>query len=531
MKKRTGPKRKRVSHIRLYIFGILFLLQLLVVIGFVYLIIIYEWFRAYSYIPIIVLYVLDLCVSLFLINSRTQNDFKNTWLFVIISLPFVGVLLYIMFANKMTSKRMRVKRNDKINNRLSITRVNSTKELKKLALIDRDSAPLANYLDKNCIASLYENTETTYYPYGQDGYPHILEELQKAKRFIFIESFIIEDGYMFDNIYLILREKVKEGVDVRIIYDDFGSVKKMSYRFVKDAAKDGIKCFAFNVIRPFVDIRQNSRDHRKIIVIDGVTGFAGGCNLADEYINRVKRFGDWKDNFIMLKGDGVNGLTSLFLSTWDAQFRNKKHINKENVMNYSFIKNKDLLDPNIKPDGFVQPFGEIPFDGEDGAKNVYLSMISKAKKYIYLSTPYLMPDSELLEALNTASKSGIDVRIVTPGIPDKKFVYSVTRAYYSRLLISGVKIYEYTPGFNHSKMMVVDDMVATVGTVNFDFRSMYLHFEDAVVLYQTHTVLDVKKDMDFIIKKSTMVLPEKYLNKPVIVRIYWSVIRLFAPLL
>ncbi|MCB9499047.1 MAG: cardiolipin synthase [Erysipelotrichaceae bacterium] len=531
MKKRTGPKRKRVSHIRLYIFGILFLLQLLAITGFIYLLVLYESFRAYSYIPIVVIYVIDLVVCLFLVNSRTQNDFKNTWLFTIVALPIVGIILYILFANKMTTKRMRVKRNDKMNNRLAITRIDSTKELKKLAVIDRELAPIANYLDKNCIASLYENTETIYYPYGQDGYPHILEELQKAKRFIFVESFIIEDGYMFYNIYLILREKVKQGVDVRIIYDDFGSVKKMTYRFVKDAAKDGIKCFAFNVIRPFVDVRQNSRDHRKIIVIDGVTGFAGGCNLADEYINRVERFGDWKDNFIMLKGEGVNGLTSLFLSTWDAQFRNKKNINKENVMDYSFIKNKELCDRNIKPDGFVQPFGEIPFDGEDGAKNVYLSMILKAKKYVYLSTPYLMPDSELLEALNIAAKSGIDVRIVTPGIPDKKFVYSVTKAYYSRLLASGVKIYEYTPGFNHAKMMVVDDVVATVGTINFDFRSMYLHFEDAIELYYTKSVLEVKKDMDYIIKKSKIVKAEVYLNKPVIVRIYWSIIRLFAPLL
>ena len=262
------------------------------------------------------------------------------------------------------------------------------------------------------------------------------------------------------------------------------------------------------------------------------TLFTGGCNLADEYINKKLRFGIWKDNFVLIKGPAVTGLTNLFVSNWSLISRDPiKDVDE--IKKYSYENNKDCLTEEIQtePNSYIQSYGEVPFDGEDGAKTAYLQLIARAKKYIYLSTPYLTPDNELLNALITAAKSGIDVRIITPGIPDKKMVYSLSRSYYSSFLTEGVKIYEYTPGFNHAKMILVDDEIAMTGTVNFDYRSLYLHFENGIIFYRGHMIQDIKKDFEEMLNVSKMQSENEYVNKPLIRRIYWCILRILSPLI
>ncbi len=306
----------------------------------------------------------------------------------------------------------------------------------------------------------------------------------------------------------------------------------MSSYFYLEVRKAGIKCYPFNFIRPFVDIRQNNRDHRKIMVIDGVTGFTGGINLADEYINIGSKFGLWKDNCVMLKGPAVNGLTNLFLSIWnllDNRTKKKDILKDFSIYSYDFNKAFDLRESKIS-EGFVVPFGDEPFDGEEVGRNVFLGMINRANKYIYITTPYLILDEELICALRLASKSGVDVKIITPGTPDKKIVYQCTRSNYGPLLLDGVKIYEYQPGFNHEKMIVVDGIMAETGTFNFDFRSLYLHYENGIFFYGVKEINEMTKDLEEMLKDSKAVETNKYLNISKFKRIYWSILRIISTL-
>ena len=433
-----------------------------------------------------------------------------------------------MFAQKITTKGKKKKRFNKITLALIKGMKDDNETLNKLSLINPDAYCIAKNIRDWSFASLYQNSRCEYFKYGELGFPKMIEELKKAKKFIFFEYFIIESGEFFDSIYEILVEKAKQGLDVRMIYDDFGSVNNVHTYFYKEVRKNGIKCFSFNRIRPAVDIRQNSRDHRKILVIDGKVGFTGGCNIADEYINKINRFGVWHDNILMLKGEAVNGLTNTFLSNWCL---NNKKNNDDEVKDYlnSSLDDNDLQ--LLNDNGFYQPFGEVPFDGNDGTKNAYLGIISRAKKYIYISTPYLILDSEIITALQNASKGGVDVRIVTPGIPDKKIVYSVTRSYYAELLVAGVKIYEYTPGFNHAKIIVSDDTMAMTGTANLDYRSLYLHFENMVFIANSNVIYDIKADLQGMIIEGQLVKINDYLNKPLWKKMVWAMLKILAPLL
>ena len=521
-------KKKKNFHVRFIISALAFLLGTIAIIVALLIFMLYESARVYFVIPVIVLFVLDFVCGIFIANSSVQVDFKVSWLTILLCLPFAGAILYLLFAQKITTKSKKKRRYNVINRLLITGQTDSRQQLSSLKSIDPDSYNIAKKLERWSFASLYQNTNVEYFNYGQYGFPKMIEELKKAKRFIFFEYFIIESGEFFDSIYEVLKEKAKEGVDVRMIYDDFGSVTKMDTYFFKEVRKNGIRCFPFNRIRPTVDIRQNSRDHRKILVIDGIVGFTGGCNIADEYINKVRRFGVWRDNIIMLKGEAVSGLSNIFLSNW-MLYEGRKF--DDEPKNYQFEKNKDLVNFNITNDGYVQPFGEVPFDGENGARDAFLTIIQKAQKYVYISTPYLIPDSEIMTALETAAKSGVDVRIVTPGIPDKKMVYSVTRSYYAPLLIAGVKIYEYLPGFNHAKIIVSDDKRAITGTANLDFRSFYLHFENCVFLADNSKINDIKIDLINMCDEGLSISSSDYLNINLFKKIKRAFLRIIAPLL
>lgn len=369
----------------------------------------------------------------------------------------------------------------------------------------------------------YYEEETTYFSCGEELYPMFLEDLKNAKEFIFLEYFIVAPGLMFDSILDVLEQKVKEGLDVRLIYDDFGSLNYLPRKFYRQVESRGIKCVCFNPFRPVLSVIMNNRDHRKICVIDGNVAYNGGINLADEYINEQKRFGYWKDTAIRITGNSVWSFTTMFLGMWS-------YITKQEEDYLKYKKEIPITSP-CPQKGIIQPYGDSPLDKEDVGEIVYMNMISQAKRYVYIFTPYLIIGSEMQECLMNAAKSGVDVRIVVPGKPDKKIVYLLTESNFAPLIKAGVKIYKYTPGFIHAKCFVVDDEIATVGTINLDYRSLYLHFECGTFMYKTSTVLDVKKDALETFKHSRIVSYEDTRERFFLGRVFLMILNLFAPLL
>lgn len=437
-----------------------------------------------EWIPV-VLEIFSIAMALYIINRDDVPAYRMGWILIILITPAFGGLLYLLMGEKRPAANMRRKlaKGRKIHNILLEQDGDAAAEL-------RSAAPRVSgtfkYVAESGTFPFWQNTSVKYHRLGEEQYEDMLKELRNAKRFIFLEYFIIEKGEMWNTILGILKEKVKEGLDVRLIYDDMGCVSRIPSNYHAEMEKSGIKCMAFNRFVPFVSAVMNHRDHRKIMVIDGHTAFTGGLNIADEYINRVVRFGHWKDSGIMLKGAAVWSFTVMFLEMWNS-FR---HTDKEFSQ---FLPDVYEID-DIDSDGFVQPFSDSPLDGETVSLNVYLDILSQAKDYVYIFTPYLSISDELRLALCQAAKRGVDVRMVLPGIPDKKLTYRLTRSYYRPLWQAGVKIYEYSPGFLHSKSYVCDDEIAMVGTINMDYRSLYLHFECGVLMYKNSAITSIKDD-------------------------------------
>ena len=386
----------------------------------------------------------------------------------------------------------------------------------------------AQYLEKVAHYPVYRNTRTKYYPDGESLFIDMLDALQKAKHFIFMEYFIIDNGEMWGTVLDILEQKASEGLDVRMIYDDVGCVNTLPARFYKQLQERGIKCQVFNPFRPFISIVLNNRDHRKIMVVDGHTGFTGGINLADEYINKKMRFGHWKDTGVRICGEAVWNFTIMFLQMWCSITGDIRDLERGSAK--AFAPRRYWEGP-MEDDGYVQPYGDSPLDEETVGENVYLQMIAHAKRYVYIFTPYLIVDNEIMTALCLAAKSGLDVRIVTPGIPDKRMVFLLTRSYYAQLLDAGVRIYEYNPGFIHAKSFVCDDEVAAVGTINLDYRSLYLHFECSVWMFGSQAVMEVKQDVLDTLEVSTEITVSDVKSWKLPVRMLQSVLRLLAPML
>lgn len=461
-------------------------------------------------------------VALLVVVNKTYNPaFKLAWAVPILLFPLFGGLLYLVLGNKKPLKRIS-RRLEASRDEIEPYMIRDDSLLLELRTKDKRAYGQAKYLFDYSRSPIYKNTETKYYRSGEENFPDMLEALKSAEYFIFLEYFIINDGRMWSEILEILKEKAAKGVDVRVMYDDVGCLTTLPFQYYKQLESYGIKCEAFNHFVPFFSIVMNNRDHRKILVIDGHTGFTGGINLADEYINENKRFGYWKDTGIMLKGEAVWNLTVMFLTMWNAV--RKTDTTFEAFQPKTYYK-KDFLN-----DGYVQPYGDSPLDGETVGENVYLNLINMAEDYVYIFTPYLIIDNEMTVALCLAAKRGVDVRIVTPNIPDKKMVFWLTQSYYPQLINNGVKIYQFTPGFLHAKCFVCDDTFATVGTINMDYRSLYLHFECGVFMYQTKSVMDVKEDILATIEQSKRMTQEE-MNKSFLKRTIQALLRLFAPLL
>ena len=395
----------------------------------------------------------------------------------------------------------------------------------RLNEMDPSIARQSEYITRLSGFPVCENTEADYFQVGDDMFPVLVEELKKAEHYIFIEYFIINDGVMWNTILDILEEKAAQGVDVRLIYDDFGCLTTLPSKYYKRLQEKGIRCTVFNPFRPVLNIIQNNRDHRKLCIIDGYVGFTGGINLADEYINQKERFGHWKDTAIMLKGEAVWNMTAMFLHMWCVINGDGNSVDFKEYLPHRFHKEK------FEGSGFIQPFCDTPLDNEILGENIYLNIINRSKKYVYICTPYLIIDNEMMTALCLAAKSGIDVRIMTPGIPDKKIVFLLTQSYYQQLLEAGVQIYEYQPGFLHAKSFVCDDEVSVVGTINLDYRSLYLHFEDGVWMYRSDVIADIKKDFEDTLDYCKPVTLHFCNERNIAVRAMQNVLRLLAPML
>lgn len=455
-------------------------------------------------------------------NSNSNPAYKIAWIIPILSLPVLGGLFYVFFGGSKLNRRTRKK--------MKYIALKSSE-----ALSSKDDI-LADIKDKNPIAGIqstyikdyafcppYDNTYVEYFPLGEDAYKVLIEELKKAKHYIFLEYFIITEGFMWNSILDILIEKAKEGLDVRVMYDDVGCLLTLPEGYDKKLEKLGIKCSVFNPLKPFISFRLNNRNHRKIAVIDGITGFTGGFNLADEYINEYEKYGHWKDTAIMLKGDGVWSLTVMFLTIWDFQ----KGIDED----FSKFKNPLISELIFNKNEYVQPFTDSPLDEEPVGEIVYLNLINKAKKYVYITTPYLIIGNEMVTALTSAAKGGIDVRIITPHIPDKRTVHEVSRSYYKTLINSGVKIYEYLPGFIHSKSYIVDDEYAVVGTINMDYRSLYLHFECGVWMYNCLSIKDIYSDFMETLERCKQISLEETNNIKWYRTVLRLILRIFSPIM
>lgn len=427
--------------------------------------------------------VLSMVMALRLVRKDENPAYKVAWIALIGLVPLFGGLMYLFLGNKRPSKKLRT--------RIEQTERRHAQDMAQadgpIGKLDARSAGLSRYLARYGPYPAWENTAAEYFPSGEAMFARMLEDLERAERFIFLEYFIISTGEMWDSIVAVLKRKAAQGVDVRLIYDDFGCITGLPSNFVVQMERCRIHCIPFNPVVPLLSMVMNHRDHRKILVIDGNVAYNGGVNLADEYINRKERFGYWKDTGLRLQGDAVWNCTVMFLNFWNA-FRASE-------------ASYDAFRPGLygaKPaetDGVVQPYADTPLDDECLAENVYRDIIEQAKDYVYIFTPYLAVGHEMLTALQLAAKRGVDVRIVTPGIPDKKAVYRLTRSYYAPLLQAGVRIYEYTPGFLHAKCYVSDDKVATVGSINMDYRSLYLHFECGTLLLYNSQVHAVKQDV------------------------------------
>ena len=519
--RRSGKKRLlKILTSRLFIVAVLILLQL-----FLLLFALVE-LGTRQYWVSIAFKILSFLMVLCILPREDNPSYKISWIILIMAVPLVGGIFYLMFGMKRNSRHMA--RQIERYTRTLLHRDHGQQLLAPKAA----SAPLdrleqnnpmlgrqAGYIQNSSGFMLYENTEAQYFPSGETFYERLLEELRGAKKFILLEYFIVHPGKMWDSILKILEQKRDHGVQIRIMYDDVGCVTTLPALYADYLRQKGFQVGVFNPFHPQLNAATNYRDHRKICVIDGNVGFTGGINLADEYINEKEKHGHWKDTAVLLRGEAVQGLTEMFLELWQFTC-------------HETLELQDFLPTERRTcSGYVQPYGDSPLDSCNLAEHVYMQILNHARRYVYITTPYLILSDEMQRALVLAAQRGVDVRIITPGIPDKKLIFSVTRSYYARLAAGGVQIYEYTPGFIHAKQFVADDKAAAVGTINLDYRSLYLHFENGCWFCGCQAVQDVRADFEALFPQCENVTPQYSGQRSLALRGVQCVFRLFSPLM
>lgn len=475
---------------------------------------------AYLYIHTFFSFI-SILILLLVINKQEPASYKLPWIFILLVMPFYGVIIYSLFGRIPISKKY-IRKYKGIYEE-SIDYQAENEELKQI-IKDHDvlASSQSEYIFNTTKLPLYKNSKVTYFSMGEPFFISLLEKIKNAKKFIFLEYFIIEKGYMWDTLLEVLKTKVSEGVEVYLIYDDIGCITKLPYRYYTKLNSFGIKCVVFNPFMPIVSAIHNNRDHRKIAVIDGLYAYTGGINLADEYINAVNPYGKWKDSSVLIEGEAVKSFMIMFLQTYNAHAKEK-------------LDYKKYMDEvkKVESDGIVQPFatGPKPFFKDRVGENVYLNIINQAKRYVYINTPYLITDYHFTEAIKNACKRGVDIKIMTPHIPDKKTIYFMTKSNYSDLIKAGVKIYEYSPGFIHSKSFVCDDEIGVVGTINLDYRSFVHHFECGIWMYKNECINELKKDFIDTCENEGLLIEKDNANLKAYQRLLKNILEIFAPML
>lgn len=458
----------------------------------------------------------------YILNSEMDNSAKITWMVTIAILPVVGVPLFFYVKSNIGHNALK-KRVTHLTEEARGLQPQPLAAAQELAEADPGAASLARYLHgKGGGFSVYRNTEVTYFPGGEAKFEELLRQLEKAEKYIFLEYFIIDEGLMWGKILEVLARKAAEGVDVRVMYDGTCEFSTLPRNYPRLLEKLNIQCKVFSPVQPFVSTHYNYRDHRKILVIDGRVGFTGGVNLADEYINHIQKHGRWKDAAVMLEGEAVRSLTAQFLQMWG--------ILKEPEYE-QFLTRPIPVPENAK--GVAAPYGDCPLDGERVGEMVYIDLLNRARDYIHIMTPYLILDGELETALKFAAERGVDVHLILPGKPDKRFPYALAKSHYSALLDSGVKISEWSPGFVHAKVFVVDGREAVVGTINLDYRSLYHHFEDAVWMVDAPCIRDIEQDFQHTLEQCRTVenTSASIWQKHYLLRATGMLLKVIAPLL
>lgn len=512
-------KVKGLKGIRTIIYGRTLFVVLAFLLQFFIMFSVYLYLREYSSVMHAFFAILGVLVTVHLFSSNENPDFKVVWMLPILVFPVLGALLYAYIKRQPGTRFLK--------NRLNVlsdqTKEYLRQDQKTLDDLKQESGQTAHFADYmyrfgNC--PVYDGTQAVYYPLGDDWFPAMLEELEKAEKFIFLEYFIVEEGVLWNSLLSVLKRKAKEGVEVRVLYDGTCALALLPYFYPRLLRAEGIKCKMFSPIRPMFSSHYNNRDHRKILVVDGKAAFTGGTNLADEYINRKQRFGHWKDTAVLLRGKAVEKFTYLFLEMWN--------VDEKQPEDYARYRSPQA---DMAQDGWFIPYGVSPFGGDRVGKRVYLDILNTARRYVHIMTPYLILDYETMMALVYTAKRGVDVTIIMPHIPDKKPIFALAKTYYNELLDAGISIYEYTPGFVHAKVFVSDDEKAVIGTVNLDYRSLYHHFECGVMLYKNSEVAAVEADYQDTLAKCQAVTDKDYARQNILNRAMGKVMRMFAPLL
>ncbi|MGN0806841.1 MAG: cardiolipin synthase [Candidatus Coproplasma sp.] len=472
--------------------------------------------------PFMVLEVIaGFLVVLYIINKDELPEFKVPWLILIFIFPLFGIICYLLFANpRLTKKQDRRLKTIYEHTKHYVT--HTFDESERLTSECPDICGIDRYLNKNTFMCGHFDSRVTYFKCGEEFFPDLLAQLEKAEKYIFMEYFILSEGKIWDSIHEILKRKVSQGVEVKILYDDIGNSGLQRTEYYRTLRKEGIDCYKFNSFRPFVSGVYNYRDHRKITVIDGKVGYTGGINVGDEYANIVYKYGYWKDTAVKIEGPAAVNLTVMFLQLYD--------LTSKKLSDYSKYLDSDCQ--RFEDGGYVFPFGDgpKPYYSELIGENNFINMINSAKKYVYITTPYFITDYNLTSAIKNAAYRGVDVRIIVPHVPDKKIIFNITRSKFPALMKAGVKVYEYTPGFMHAKSVLIDDEIAFVGTINFDYRSLVHHFEDGVVMYKTPCIKDIKEDLEHSIAISTLITKENYKQNG-FVRAINSLLAVLTPML
>lgn len=509
--KKVGVKHKRGIRMqtRIFVTAILFILQILFLFSVCYNL--NDYFYVY-----VISEILAIFTVIYIVNRRSNPSYKIAWIIFILLFPIFGISVFLLWGGSRVmpffKRKMRkceshyfpkLKEDPNVRNRLRYE--------------DNIHSRQADYLSRESGFPLYGDTTVEYLSPGEKFLPRFLEELEKAEKYIFIEFFIVAEGKMWNSVFEILKKKAEQGVEVKVMFDDFGSIKRQRRDFITRLQKANIKVAIFNKIKPSVNMFMNNRNHRKIVVIDGKVAVTGGINIADEYINKLKRFGYWLDCAAIIKGKAVTSFLAMFCSTWEFTVGEKIDM-EAHIADFSAVSK-----------GYVLPYCDSPLNDNNPAEGIYMQILSTAQRYVYITSPYLIIDGTMIMTLQIAAKSGIDVRIITPHIPDKWYVHPVTQYNYLSLLEAGVKIYEYTPGFIHSKLFISDDSIATIGTVNMDYRSFIMHFECGLWMSDRETVLDIKKDFENIMAVSKEIKLKNWRKSPWLLRMKRAFLHLFAP--